>query len=107
MNSRTSGRGKRLCAFAAVALLGACGNMQPAPQAAPPVVVKAPDPVVVEKTKIVDTGCDWTSPIYIDSSKDVLTMETQRQILNHNKEGEKRCGWKPKAKPALPASAPK
>jgi hypothetical protein len=47
------------------------------------------------KTRIVDTACDWTKPIYVDNS-DVLTDGTARQILAHNLAGAKACGWKPR-----------
>lgn len=54
--------------------------------------------------KIVDTGCDWTRPIYM-SRADILTDGSARQILAHNETGAARCGWKrnnakPKAPPA-------
>lgn len=31
----------------------------------------------------VDTGCDWTRPIYV-SAEDQLTPSTARQVLRHN-----------------------
>ncbi|WP_231927758.1 hypothetical protein [Caballeronia cordobensis] len=49
------------------------------------------------KTRFVDTGCDWTKPIYV-SENDVLSDETARAILAHNKAGAAQCGWKPAAK---------
>lgn len=52
-------------------------------------------PQVIEKTRTVDTGCEWTKPIYVSKS-DVLTDETAKEILAHNKAGAARCGWKPK-----------
>ena len=54
-------------------------------------------PQVVVQTKIVDTACDWTRPIYVDKA-DVLSDETAATILAHNRAGAKVCGWKPKAK---------
>ncbi|AEY69550.1 Rz1 [Burkholderia phage vB_BceS_AH2] len=56
-----------------------------------------PEPVIIEKTRVVDTGCDWTKAIYI-SRADVLTDGTAEQIRSHNVAGEKRCGWKPVSK---------
>lgn len=58
-----------------------------------------PEPQVVVQTKVVDTACDWTKPIYVDMA-DVLTDETAKSILAHNRAGAKVCGWKPKAAPA-------
>ena len=51
-------------------------------------------PQVIEKVRTVDTGCEWTKPIYV-SKADVLTDETAKDILAHNKAGAARCGWKP------------
>lgn len=53
------------------------------------------EPQVVYKTKIVDTACDWTAPIYVDA-RDVLTDDTARAVLAHNNAGAKICGWKPR-----------
>ena len=50
----------------------------------------------MERTKIVDTACDWTKPIYVDKA-DVLTNETAAAILAHNRAGAKVCGWKPRS----------
>lgn len=52
-------------------------------------------PQIIEKTRVVDTGCEWTKPIYV-SKADVLTDDTAKEILAHNKSGSARCGWKPK-----------
>jgi hypothetical protein len=52
-------------------------------------------PEVQVKTRVIDTGCDWTKPIYVDSA-DVLSDGTAKQILAHNLAGAKNCGWKPK-----------
>jgi hypothetical protein len=49
------------------------------------------------QTKVVDTACDWTRPIYVDKA-DVLSDETAATILAHNRTGAKLCGWKPKSK---------
>lgn len=51
-------------------------------------------PDVVTKTRIVDTGCDWVKPIYLDKS-DVLSDATAKAILAHDQAGAKACGWKP------------
>lgn len=56
-----------------------------------------PEPQIVTRTRTVDTGCDWTKPIYV-SKADVLTDATAAAILAHNLAGAKQCGWKPKAK---------
>lgn len=56
-----------------------------------------PEPQVVVKTRTVDTACDWTRPIYVDKA-DVLTDDTAKSILAHNRAGQKVCGWKPKSK---------
>ncbi|ALS63636.1 hypothetical protein AT395_00250 [Pandoraea apista] len=55
------------------------------------------EPRVEYKTKIVDTACDWTKPIYV-SKADVLTDQTAADILAHNRAGAKVCGWKPRSK---------
>lgn len=73
-----------LAAISLLPLLAACPATCP-PQAAPEVVTK---------TRIVDTGCDWTRPIYLDKS-DVLSDSTAAAILAHNKSGAKNCNWKP------------
>jgi len=54
----------------------------------------AAEPLVQVKTRFIDTGCDWTKPIYV-SKGDVLTNETADEILAHNKMGAAKCGWKP------------
>ncbi len=48
------------------------------------------------RTKVIDTGCGWTRPIYLDKT-DVLSDATARAILEHNQTGAKNCGWKPLA----------
>ncbi|ARP89836.1 hypothetical protein CAL14_05645 [Bordetella genomosp. 9] len=60
--------------------------------------LETPDPVQPEvqvKTRVIDTGCTWAKPIYVDPA-DVLTDGTARQILAHNLAGAKNCGWKPR-----------
>ena len=42
----------------------------------------------------VQSECDWADPIR-PSVQDVLTEETARQILEHNRQGEAICGWQP------------
>lgn len=59
--------------------------------------VKAPEPQVVVQTRVVDTACDWTKPIYVDKA-DVLADDTARAVLAHNRAGAKVCGWKPRSK---------
>lgn len=58
---------------------------------------QAAEPLVQVKTRFVDTGCDWTKPIFV-SKGDVLTDETAKAILAHNLAGAKQCGWKPTGK---------
>jgi hypothetical protein len=76
--------------LASLVLLAGCAATCP-----PPPAVK---PVVIEKSKLVDTACDWTSPITIDSVNDKLTDLTADEILKHNRAGAEHCGWTPKAK---------
>ncbi|KVE29145.1 hypothetical protein WI93_09720 [Burkholderia vietnamiensis] len=52
------------------------------------------EPQIVTKTRVVDTACDWTRPIYV-SKTDELSDATAKQILAHNQTGAKNCGWKP------------
>lgn len=54
----------------------------------------APQPEVVTKTRIVDTSCDWTKPIYLDKT-DVLSDATAKAILAYDQAGAKACNWKP------------
>ena len=42
----------------------------------------------------VTAECDWAEPIR-PSRADILTPDTQRQILAHNEVGAKLCGWQP------------
>ncbi|MBU9378693.1 hypothetical protein KTE93_01060 [Burkholderia gladioli] len=51
-------------------------------------------PQVETRTKVIDTACSWTKPIYLDKS-DVLSDATARAVLAHNQAGAKECGWKP------------
>lgn len=60
-------------------------------------VSSTPEPQVVVQTKIMDTACDWTKPLYVEKA-DVLTDETAKAILAHNRAGAKVCGWKPRSK---------
>lgn len=39
-----------------------------------------------------DSFCAVSSPIMVSKS-DVLTNDTARQILAHNRFGEQKCGW--------------
>ncbi|MGV4246454.1 hypothetical protein ACV8UE_20450 [Citrobacter freundii] len=36
--------------------------------------------------------CDTANPIYV-SNEDLMTEETERQILTHNMVGERLCQW--------------
>lgn len=65
-------------------LLSACATSGPAEQV----------PHLVTRIRIIDTGCDWTRPIYVNKA-DVLADETAKAILAHNLAGAKRCGWRP------------
>jgi hypothetical protein len=49
-------------------------------------------PDVQVKIRIIDTGCDWTRPIYV-SAQDVLTDATARAILAHDEAGAALWGW--------------
>lgn len=53
----------------------------------------APDPEIVYKTKMVDTACAWTRIITV-AKEDVLTDETARQILAHDRAYKANCGKK-------------
>ncbi|KGU91645.1 hypothetical protein X880_6107 [Burkholderia pseudomallei MSHR4032] len=55
------------------------------------------EPQIVVKTRVTDTACDWTKPIYV-SKTDILSDDTARAILTHNLAGGKNCGWKPAGK---------
>ena len=44
-----------------------------------------------------DAACILFKPIYV-SKDDVLTDDTAKQILAHNRAGAARCGWKPRTK---------
>lgn len=55
------------------------------------------DTKIEYRTKVVDTACDWTKPIYV-SKVDVLSDQTAAEILAHNRAGSRVCGWKPKGK---------
>lgn len=55
------------------------------------------EPQIVVKTRVTDTACEWTRPIYV-SKTDVLSDDTARAILAHNMAGAKVCGWKPSGK---------
>lgn len=75
-----------------VPLLTSCATSGAAPEKTPVV-----EPLVQVKTRFVDTACDWTKPIYV-SETDVLSDETARAILAHNRAGAAQCGWKPTSK---------
>lgn len=50
------------------------------------------------ETKPVDPACVLFKPIYL-SKDDILTDDSAKQILAHNKAGADACGWKPRKKP--------
>ncbi|CFT46163.1 Uncharacterised protein [Burkholderia pseudomallei] len=79
-----------LCLLAA--LSSSCATDGPATKPAVPC-----EPQIVVKTRVTDTACEWTRPIYV-SRTDVLSDDTARQILAHNMAGAKNCGWKPSGK---------
>lgn len=54
-------------------------------------------PQIIVQTRVVDTACDWTKPIYVDKA-DELSEQTAKAILANNRAGAKVCGWKPKGK---------
>ncbi|WP_050883456.1 hypothetical protein [Burkholderia pseudomallei] len=76
-----------LCLLAV--LSSSCATDGPATKPAVPC-----EPQIVVKTRVTDTACDWTRPIYV-SKTDVLSDDTARAILAHNTAGAKVCGWKP------------
>jgi len=39
--------------------------------------------------------CENSTPIRIAVGKDKMTLETAKQIIDHNARGAKLCGWKP------------
>lgn len=82
----------RLTLYLLVGLLSSCSTTGGGPAKTPVAV-----PEVQVKTRVIDTACDWTKPIFV-SKTDVLSDETARQILAHNMAGEKNCGWKPTSK---------
>lgn len=43
----------------------------------------------------LEIDCNWVKPIYI-SKDDAMTVETARQVLEHNETGAKLCGWSSK-----------
>lgn len=76
-----------LCLLAA--LSSSCATDGPATKPSAPC-----EPQIIVKTRVTDTACDWTRPIYV-SKTDVLSDETARAVLAHNQAGAKVCGWKP------------
>ena len=60
--------------------------------------------VVMARTIIIDTACDWLRPIFISKS-DRLTIETARAILGHNETWEAQC--KKQTNENKPANPPK
>lgn len=70
---------KTLAAISVLLVMAGCQTVPP-----------APDPVVTYKTKVVDTGCNWTKIITV-SKQDVLTDETAAEILAHDKAYTTNC----------------
>lgn len=66
-------------------LLTACATSGPATE---------PEPQVITRTRVIDTGCQTFKPVYV-SNADVLTKVTADGILANNVAGERQCGWKP------------
>lgn len=74
-----------LCLTAPLLLsCAATGQSEPAAACAP----------IVLPPKIIDTGCDWMTPIFV-SKTDVLSDATAKAILAYDKTGAAKCGWKP------------
>lgn len=42
---------------------------------------------------VTDTFCQIAKPIYV-SKHDILTAETARRLLAHNRKGQELCGWR-------------
>ena len=77
------------CCAIAIAILSMAGcatKEQTKPEAQPSRV----EDVIRERTLVIDTACQWVTPIYIRKS-DVLTIQTARSILNHNETWEANC----------------
>lgn len=53
-----------------------------------------PPPAPEVHTRVIDSACDWTHPIY-PSSADVLSDATAAAILSHDEAGAKNCRWTP------------
>lgn len=53
-----------------------------------------PETKIVTQTRVTDTACTWTSPIYV-SKTDVLSDTTAKAILAYDLAGQKNCNWKP------------
>ena len=82
MNCKTG-----LAAISLAAALAGCGTC----------AVPASPPQVETHTKVIDSACSWTKPIYLEKT-DVLADSTARAVLEHNRAGAKVCGWKPLGK---------
>lgn len=65
--------------FAVAGVLAACSTPPPA------------EPVIVYKTKTIDTACNWTRVITV-AKEDILTDDTARQILAHDRAWKANCG---------------
>ncbi|PFH26653.1 hypothetical protein BX604_0349 [Burkholderia sp. JKS000303] len=77
-----------LAAISVAVALAGCGTCSG--PALPPAQVET-------HTKVIDSACSWTKPIYLEKT-DVLSDSTARAVLEHNRTGAKVCGWRPLAK---------
>lgn len=91
MTSVKIGRISLLAGFFAI---GCSSPLPPVPQ---PVVPPAGLNAVEALPPVIVNACDWDHAIYLDK-KDSLTDATAQAIDQHNTDGAKRCGWKPKSK---------
>lgn len=85
---------KTLLPLSLLVLLSACSAIS-GPTTEP--IVCPPPTKIVADTKIVDTSCDWSKPIYVDDA-DIFSNATADAIRLHNETGAKKCNWKPHVK---------
>lgn len=74
-------------------LCSACGTLALRPPEPPSQVLTPEPPRVIAIPKYIDTGCNWTKPIYLLDG-DILTKPTLDAILAHDEAGIDKCGWK-------------
>lgn len=72
--------GEKISIFGLVLLAGCSSQPQP--------VFSQPE--VITQTKVIDNSCNWVKIITV-SPKDVLTPETARQILTHDRATKTNC----------------